>query len=55
MTPYKELTAWIKEHSKKFTAEGYSTDDIVRLSIACGFNRSAVAQWQTQQSIGKVA
>lgn len=40
----RELKAWVKKHSPHFT--GYTTDDIARLAIACGFTRAAVAEWE---------
>lgn len=39
-----ELKAWIKKHKSELA--GASTEDIVNLAIAYGFNRTAVAEWQ---------
>lgn len=45
----KELKRWVEQQAEKFKAENYTTDDIVNLAIACGFERTAVARWQTQK------
>ena len=42
----KELKAWIEKNKELAT---YTTQEIVDLAIACGFQRSAIAQWQTQK------
>lgn len=55
MNAYKELTAWITDHKPQFDKEKYTLDDIVNLAIACGFDRSSVAQWRVQQMFKKVA
>jgi len=55
MNAYKELTAWIADHKNQFEKEKYTLDEIVNLAIACGFDRSAVAQWRVQQTFRKVA
>jgi hypothetical protein len=55
MNDFKELKVWIERNQERFTAEKYAKEDIARLAIACGFNRSAVAQWQTQKRFKQVA
>lgn len=52
---YKDLIAWIQQNRKHFAEGRYSTADIVSLAIACGFDRGAIAQWQTQMMFKKVA
>lgn len=39
-----ELKAWLKKN--KDLLIGASHDDIANYAIACGFDRTAVAQWQ---------
>lgn len=55
MNAYKELVFWISAHQAQFDKDKYTLDDIVNLAIACGFDRSAVAQWRTQKMFRKVA
>ncbi len=43
----KELKAWIKAHPEVLI--DYSTEDLVNLAVACGFQRSAIAQWVTSR------
>lgn len=43
----KELKTWIEKNSEQFKT--YTTDEIVNLAIACGFERRAVAAWATSQ------
>lgn len=45
----KDLQRWVRDHEEQFKAEDYTTNHIVDLAIACGFDRVAVAQWQTSQ------
>jgi hypothetical protein len=47
LTDLQKLEAWIADNEAKFST--YSIGEIAELSIAAGFNRIAVAQWQTQQ------
>lgn len=54
MNTYKELTAWITRNKDQFSKDKYSLDDIVNLAIACGLDRSAVAQWRTAQMFKRV-
>jgi hypothetical protein len=43
----KALKHWIETHPDQLAT--YTTDDIVNLAIACGFDRQAVSQWATSQ------
>lgn len=52
---FKALQAWIEKNQAHFTGEAYTNEDIAKLAIACGFDRQAVAQWQTQQKFREVA
>lgn len=37
----------------KPTPTPWTEEEIAHLAIACGFNRSAVAQWQASQIVAK--
>lgn len=47
------LDQWLEEFKDKFTT--YSTDEISDLAIACGYDRSEVAQWMTKSRFGSAA
>jgi hypothetical protein len=46
---FKTLKRWIADHEEQFKTEHYTTSHIVDLAIACGFDRTAIAQWKTSK------
>jgi hypothetical protein len=47
MTEQPGFKDWLQEHHDRFKT--YSLDEISDIAIACGWDRSVVAQWLTSE------